>query len=85
MQHSYEPTLVEDGRVVMSTALNAGREVSALITKTALEQYFWSRPDANEGHVLRIFADGRHRIAAVTRRLALRSGSTKVRLDEQDF
>ncbi len=42
-------------------------------------------PDASEGRVLRIFADGRQRITAVTQRVALRSGATEVRLDAEDF
>jgi hypothetical protein len=84
-QHSHEPSLVENGRAVMFTVVTAGREVKALITRTALEQYFWLGTDASEGRVLRIFADGRQRITAVTQRLALRSGATEVRLDADDF
>ena len=84
-QHSHEPSLVENGRAVMFTVVTAGREVKALITRTALEQYFWLGPDASEGRVQRIFADGRHRITAVTQRLALRSGAPEVRLDAEDF
>jgi hypothetical protein len=84
-QHSYEPSLVENGRAVMFTVVAAGREVKTLITKAALEQYFWLSPDADESHVLRTFSDGRHRITAVTQRMALRSGATEVRLDAEDF
>ena len=84
-QHSYEPSLVENGQAVRFTVVTAGREVKALITRTALEQYFWLGPDASEGRVLRIFADGRQRITAVTQRVALRSGATEVRLDAEDF
>jgi hypothetical protein len=67
-------------------AVNAGGcEVKSLISRAALEQYFWLRPDANAERVLRTFAAGHQRISALAQRIALKSGASEIRLDAADF
>ncbi|MGV7245084.1 DUF1488 family protein [Caballeronia sp. M23-90] len=80
-----EPRLSEDGRAVIFMVAAGGREVKSLISRAALEQYFWLRDDADAQCMLRTFAAGRHRIMALAQRVALKSGASEVRLEAADF
>jgi len=77
--------LSDDGRAVTFSVTVCGREVKSSISRTALEQYFWLRKDANAEQILRTFAAGHRRISALAQRIALKSGATEVRLDASDF
>jgi hypothetical protein len=55
-----EIVLASDGTAVAFPDFVGGREVRCLITRDALEQFFWLPPDANEARLLKAFADGRN-------------------------
>jgi hypothetical protein len=80
-----QPHLSDNGTTVIFAVNAGGREVKSSITRAALEQYFWLRHDADAERVLRTFAAGHQRIAAVAQRIALKSGASEVRLDAADF
>jgi hypothetical protein len=77
--------LTGDGTAVMFPILVGGREVRCLLTRDALEQFFWLSPDANEARVLKTFADGRNRIFALAARKAMRAKTDSLKLMARDF
>lgn len=77
--------LASDGTAVVFPIFVGGREVRCLITRDALEQFFWLTPDANETRMLKAFADGRNRIVALAVRLALRARADSLKLTTSDF
>jgi Protein of unknown function (DUF1488) len=80
-----EIVLASDGTAVVFPIFADGREVRCLITRDALEQFFWLPPEANEARVLKAFADGRNRIVALAVRRALRAKSETLKLVASDF
>lgn len=62
-----------------------GREVRCLVTRDALEEFFWLPSGANEARVLKAFSDGRGRIVALAVRSALRVRSASLTLTAADF
>jgi hypothetical protein len=50
-----------------------------------LEQYFWAPTGACDERLLKVYAEGYRRIAAVAERKLLRAGSESIRLDMADF
>ena len=79
------PIVLDGGQAIAFTFLAVGREARGLVSRDALEQYFWLQPAADDSRMLKTFADGHSRIVAVARRLALRKGASEVRLDAADF
>jgi Protein of unknown function (DUF1488) len=80
-----EIVLASDATAVVFTIFADGHEVRCLITRDALEQFFWLPPEANEARVLKAFADGRNRIVALAVRRALRAKSGTLKLVASDF
>jgi hypothetical protein len=80
-----EILLTGDGTAVVFPILVGGREVRFLLTRDALEQFFWLPPDANEARVLKAFADGRNRILALAARRAMRAKADSLKLMASDF
>lgn len=80
-----EVVVASDGAAVLFPVFVGGREVLCLITRDALEQFFWLPPEANEARVLKAFADGRNRIVALAVRRALRAKSETLKLVASDF
>jgi hypothetical protein len=80
-----ETFLESDGAAVVFPVSAGGREVRCLITRDALEQFFWLPAEANEARVLKVFSDGRGRIVALAARMALRAGTESLTLTAADF
>ena len=80
-----EIALAIDGTVVEFPLSVGGREVRCLLTRDALEQFFWLPPDANEARVRKVFADGRNRIFALAVRRAMRAKTDSLKLTASDF
>jgi hypothetical protein len=80
-----EIVLASDGTAVVFPIFVGGREVRCLITRDALEQFFWLPPDANEARVVKAFTDGRNRIVALAVRRALRVRTDSLKLTASDF
>ncbi|CAN7771226.1 DUF1488 family protein [Caballeronia sp. LjRoot31] len=80
-----EIVLATDGAAVEFPIFVGGREVRCLLTRDALEQFFWLPPDANEARVRKAFADGRNRIFALAVRRAMRAKTDSLKLTASDF
>jgi hypothetical protein len=80
-----EIVLASDGTAVLFPVFVGGREAHCLITRDALEQFFWLPPDADDARVLKAFADGRNRIVALAVRRALRVRTDSLKLTASDF
>jgi hypothetical protein len=80
-----EIVLTVDGTAVVFPIFVGGREVRCLLTRDALEQFFWLPSDANEARVLKAFADGRNRIFALAGRRAMRAKTDSLKLTASDF
>jgi hypothetical protein len=77
--------LESDGTAVAFQVFAGGREVHCLITRDALEQFFWLPAQATEARVLKAFTDGRGRIVALAVRMALRDRSDSLTVTASDF
>jgi hypothetical protein len=80
-----ETLLESDGAAVAFPFFAGGRAVRCLITRDALEQFFWLPAHADEARVLKTFTDGRGRIVALALRMALRAKSDSLTLKASDF
>jgi len=80
-----EIVLATDGTAIEFPIFVGGREVRCLLTRDALEQYFWLPPEANEARLLKAFADGRNRILALAVRKATRVKTDSLKLTASDF
>jgi hypothetical protein len=58
---------------------------ACLITRQALEDHFWLPPGADAHRMLKTFADGQRRIAAIAERKSLTHPGQPVRLSSSDF
>ena len=79
------PSVSLDNRKVVFLFSDGSEEIECTITREALETHFWLPRSANAGRVLKTFADGRHRIAAIARRKWLATPVRPVRLTSNDF
>jgi hypothetical protein len=61
------------------------RGAECVITRQALEDHFWLPPGADARRMLKTFADGRKRIAAIAERKSLTHPGQPVRLSSSDF
>ncbi|WP_028223734.1 DUF1488 family protein [Paraburkholderia oxyphila] len=80
-----ESRLAPDGKGVVFTLSGPGGSVECVITREALEQYFWLPPGAGEARVLQAFTDGRKRIEAAASRKMLVHAGERVVLTVADF
>ncbi|CAN7795895.1 DUF1488 domain-containing protein [Caballeronia sp. LjRoot34] len=80
-----EIVLATGGTAIEFPIFVGGREVRCLLTRDALEQFFWLPPDANETRLLKAFADGRNRIFALAVRKAMRAKTDSLKLTASDF
>ena len=83
--NSDEATVVDGGLAVVFEFIAAGRVVKCKVSRESLQHYFWLQPGADDARVLKIFNDGRQRIAAVAEREARRLAATSIHLDALDF
>lgn len=83
--NSVEPTIVGDGLAVAFELVAAGRVVKCTVSRESLQHYFWLQPGADDARVLKIFNDGRQRIAAVAERKARRLAAASIHLEAADF
>jgi hypothetical protein len=79
------PTLSADGRVITFEIDVLGSTFTCLITRHALERYFWLEAEASEARVLKAFEDGRARITALATRKILARRRVPVLLKAEDF
>ena len=80
-----EAHVSSDGKLVVFVAYIRGRAVECSITRSALEQHFWTPLGANDARLLKAFADGYNRIAAAAERKILRTPDEPIKLNESDF
>jgi hypothetical protein len=80
-----EASVSPDGRTVTFTMSLRGRDIECLMEREALEQHFWVQPGASEARILKAFADGRKRIAAVAQRKCLAHAGERLVLSASDF
>jgi hypothetical protein len=83
--NSVEPTIVGDGLAVAFELVAAGRVVKCTVSRESLQHYFWLQPGGDDARVLKIFNDGRQRIAAVAERKARRLAAASIHLEAADF
>jgi hypothetical protein len=74
-----------DGKSIIFMAVLRGRPVQCSVSREVLEQYFWAPTGACDERLLKVYAEGYRRIAAVAERKLLRAGSESIRLDMADF
>jgi hypothetical protein len=55
------------------------------ITRSALEQYFWTPVGAHDARLLKALNDGHNRIAAAAERKMLRTPGEPIKLNDTDF
>ncbi|WP_074173457.1 DUF1488 family protein [Caballeronia calidae] len=48
--------------------LRHGEPVTCVVSRAALEAYFWLTPDADDARTLKVFRNGFHRIHAIAER-----------------
>jgi hypothetical protein len=82
---SHEPVVIDGGRAIAFEVVAAGRVVKCTVSRESLQDYFWLQPDADNARMLKIFNDGRHRIAAIAERRARRLATESIHLDVSDF
>ena len=78
-------TLSKDGEYVDFVAHWGERPVQCSISRKALENYFWAPAGADEKQLLRVYLDGRKRIAVVVERRLLRKESEPIVLRAEHF
>jgi len=83
--NSVEPTVVGGGLAVAFELIAAGRVVKCTVSRESLQHYFWLQPGADDARALKIFNDGRKRIAAVAERKARRLATASIHLEATDF
>ena len=59
--------------------------MTCLITREALEAYFWPAPSADDGRMIKVFRDGFSRIEATAQRKLLARPSAHLELTAADF
>jgi len=79
------PTVVDGGHAIAFEVNAAGRVVKCTVSRESLQYYFWLEPGADDARVLKIFNDGRLRIAAVAERKARRLAAGSIHLEAADF
>jgi hypothetical protein len=80
-----EIVLTADGTALMFPIFVGGREVRCLLTRDALEQFFWLPPDADQARMLKAFTDGRNSILALAVRKAMLAKTESLKLTASDF
>ena len=80
-----EANISSDGKLLAFVAHVRGHEVHCSITRDALEQHFWAPAGASDARLLKAFADGHNRIAAVVERKMLKAPGEPIELNERDF
>jgi hypothetical protein len=80
-----EPSVSPDGNAVTFTLSVRGHEAQAVITRDALEKYFWLPPGADVTRTLRTFEDGHSRIISVAQRKFLARPEEQLSLTARDF
>ena len=82
---SPEPHISADKRNLTFVMLWHGESVTCLVSRTALETYFWLAPNADDARTLTVFRNGFSRIYAVASRKLLAHPSKKLELSVTDF
>jgi hypothetical protein len=85
LQLAGEVTLSRDGEFVEFIAHWGERPVQCSISRKALENYFWAPAGADEKHLLRVYLDGRKRIAVAIERRLLRKEGEPIVLRAEHF
>jgi hypothetical protein len=80
-----EASVSSDGKLVVFVAHIRGNAVQCSITRSALEQHFWTPVGANDARLLKAFSDGHNRIAAAVERKMLRAPGEAIKLNGADF
>jgi hypothetical protein len=80
-----DPKIGADSRSVSFILSCRGESVTCLITREALEAYFWLAPNADDGRMLKVFSDGFSRIEATAQRKLLAHPSAQLELTAADF
>ncbi|TDN70979.1 DUF1488 family protein [Paraburkholderia sp. BL10I2N1] len=80
-----EPSVSANKATVVFRISSHRRTVECAITRQALVQYFWAPADADDARLLKAFADGSKRIAAVAERKMLTAQHEPVVLNAADF
>jgi hypothetical protein len=79
------PSVSPDGRGIVFHLSGNRCEVECVITREALEEYFWLPSGADSARMLKTFADGRQRIIATAERKMRAHSDQTVRLTIADF
>jgi len=80
-----DANISSDRRLLVFVVHGRGHEVQCSITREALEQHFWAPTGASDARLLKAFADGHNRIAAVVERKMLKAPGESIALNESDF
>ena len=74
-----------DQRTLTFVLPGRGEPVTCVVSRTALETYFWLAPNADDARTLTVFRNGLSRIHAVASRKLLAHPSKKLELSAADF
>jgi hypothetical protein len=83
--HSPEPQVSADKRSVTFIMIWQGEPVTCVISRAALETYFWLAPGADDARTIRVFNNGFGRIHAVAERKLRARDSKHLELSTSDF
>jgi hypothetical protein len=74
-----------DKQSLSFTLIYRGESVLCVVSRAALEIYFWLPPGADDAQLLTVFSGGFPRIEAVARRKLLAHPTSRLRLTDADF
>jgi hypothetical protein len=80
-----EPQISADHRALTFVLPWRGESVTCVVSRTALETYFWLAPNADDTRTLTVFRNGFSRIHAVASRKLLAHPSKHLELSAADF
>lgn len=80
-----EPQISADRRAVMFALVHRSGPVDCVISRAALEAYFWLTPNADDARMLKTFHEGSNRIHAIAHRKLLAHPASRLELTAADF
>jgi hypothetical protein len=80
-----EPQISADKNNLTFVLHRRGEPVTCIVSRSALETYFWLAPDADDIRTLKVFSNGFGRIHAIAERKLLAHPSKHVELSAPDF
>jgi hypothetical protein len=80
-----EPLISADKRSLTFVMHWREEPVTCVVSRAALEAYFWLAPSADDARTLKVFRDGFARIRAIAERKLLAQRSKHLELSATDF